>query len=187
MEHIEFTESALIDLAAGVGYRSMRESLGATDVSINRFHLESGATLPWGMHAHYDQEEVFLVTDGVLTFETLDGEVSVAAGEAIRFAPGDYQVGRNDGPESVSYFAIGAPPDSTDIRVPLSCHECNHADLRFDSEQEALVCPECGASRSPDCPACGADDRAIRLDAKSSAIVDRCQSCGDETVVSRIT
>lgn len=187
MEHIEFIESAMTDLAAGVGYRSMQDSLEVTDVSINRFHLESGATLPWGIHAHYDQEEVFLVTDGVLTFETLEGETSVAAGEAIRFASGDYQMGRNDSPESVSYFAIGAPPDSTDVRVPLSCHECNGEELRLDSGQENLVCPECGASRSSDCPACGADERAVRLDAHSDALVDRCRSCGDEAVVRRIT
>lgn len=186
MEHISFAESALTELSAGVGYRSMQDALDATDVSINRFTLESGATLPWGIHAHYDQEEVFLVTDGVLTFETLDGEVSVAAGEAIRFAPGDYQVCRNDGPESVSYFAIGAPPESTDIRVPLSCHECKSQELRLDSGQDGLACPECGASRSPDCPACGADEREVRLDAQAGALVDRCRTCGDEAVVRQI-
>lgn len=184
MEHITTKKETLREIGAGVTYHSLRDALNTTDVSINRFHLEPHVALPWGLHAHYDQEEIFLVTDGTVTFETLQGEVTVQHGEAIRFSKGEYQAARNDGDEPAAFFAIGAPPESTDIRVPLPCENCDSEGLRLD---EQLVCPTCGAARSPLCANCGEDEREVHLDAEAKTIVDRCAACGNETAVRSLT
>ncbi|MFC7195594.1 hypothetical protein ACFQL4_14785 [Halosimplex aquaticum] len=100
--------------------------------------------VPSGLHTHADQEEIFLVVDGTATFETLPEsdppsdpadpprtgrEVTVDAGEAVRFAPGEYQSGYNRGETDLLAFAVGAPRESTDVRVPVRCPECGGADL----------------------------------------------------------
>jgi uncharacterized cupin superfamily protein len=101
------------------------------------------------MHTHMDQEEVFYVVEGTATFETPDGETAVAAGEAVRFAPGDYQRGRNEGDGPVEALALGAPKGSTDVRVPHPCPECG------DSENVRAIPAEDGFEF--ECPECGAD------------------------------
>ncbi|NEU57357.1 cupin domain-containing protein [Halorussus sp. MSC15.2] len=154
--------------------RGLTEPLGATDVAVNRYRVAPGDGFPGGLHAHADQEEIFLVLDGEATFETLGpereeaGEVTVAEGEAVRFAPGEYQSGRNavseadsDGDDLVA-LAIGAPRDGEDVRVPLACPECGHGELRptWDETGTSLVCPDCGAENVPEgCPDCGREMR----------------------------
>jgi len=54
----------------------------------------------------------------------MDGEVTVSEGEVIRFAPGEFQSGKNDSDGEVVAFAMGAPRDSEDVRVPQDCPEC---------------------------------------------------------------
>ncbi len=46
-----------------------------------------------------------LVQSGTATFESADGDVRVGAGEAIRFAPGEWQRGHNEGDERVGACA----------------------------------------------------------------------------------
>jgi uncharacterized cupin superfamily protein len=98
------------------------------------------------MHAHMDQEEVFYVTDGVATFETPSGETTVEAGELVRFAPGEYQQGRNESDEVVRALALGAPKESTDVRVPIPCPEGDSDNLRAVPGEDGFTfeCPECG-------------------------------------------
>jgi uncharacterized cupin superfamily protein len=129
--------------------RGLADPLGAENVAVNHYRLDPGERFSGGLHAHFDQEELFLVVEGEATFETLDGEVTVGAGEAVRFGPGEYQSGYNDGDRPVVAFALGAPRDSDDVRIPRECPACGHENVRVvpaeDGEGFDQVCPECGA------------------------------------------
>ncbi|WP_129114343.1 cupin domain-containing protein [Halegenticoccus tardaugens] len=168
--------------ATEIGYRRLSEPLGTTHVAINHYRLAPGEGFPSGLHAHADQEEVFVVVEGEATFETLDGEITVGEGEAIRFAPGEFQSGRNASADDLAAFAIGAPRDSEDVRLPLACPDCGHDTLRLNSGGggQTLVCPDCGAERVPNaCPACGHDDLRVALGEDARPVVV-CQGCDAE-------
>ena len=127
--------------------RGLSDPLGATDVAVNRYRLAPGERFSGGLHAHMDQEEVFLIVEGEATFETLDDEITVGAGEAIRFAPGEYQSGYNDGDGELLAFALGAPRETEDVRIPRECPDCGNDNMRAIPGDDGfdLVCPECGA------------------------------------------
>lgn len=132
--------------------RSLTEPLGTTDVSLVFYSLEPGEGFSGGMHTHLDQEEVFYVQSGTAVFERLDGDdITVGAGEVVRFAPGEYQHGfvPEDAAVGVEALALGAPSPSTEIRTPATCSECGHDALavRFDDDGMYLECPECGVAR----------------------------------------
>ncbi|MFC6716921.1 cupin domain-containing protein [Natrialbaceae archaeon GCM10025810] len=147
--------------------RPISDALGFSDFAMNYFELESGESFSGGLHTHHDQEEVFYVQAGTATFEVLipddgdgvsDGEpreVTVGAGEVIRFAPGEFQQGYNDGDERVVGFAFGAPKAKHDwgqIESLVHCRECDDevghgVDLTDDGRFE-LTCTECGTSFS---------------------------------------
>ena len=137
-----------------VDRRGLTDALGATDLAINRYALDPGEAFSGGLHAHLDQEEVFYVVSGTATFEAKDdpnGEtetVEVGAGEAIRFAPGEFQQGRNEGDERVVALALGAPKPSTELRTPQPCPECDSDVLavRISDDGMRLECPDCGAT-----------------------------------------
>jgi peptide subunit release factor 1 (eRF1) len=77
-------------------------------------------------------------------------ETTVGPGEAVRFAPGDYhyQQGRNEGEQPVEALALGAPKESTGVRVLQPCPECDGENLRTIPTDEgfSFECPECGVS-----------------------------------------
>ena len=150
--------------------RVLTGPLGTSDVAVVHYTLESGERFSGSLHAHMDQEEAFLVVEGEATFETSASrsdadeasgapasetrEVTVGPDEAIRFAPGEFQSGYNDGDERVVAFALGAPRDSRDVRIThiagygdISCPECGHDHMRIDPSKpdDELTCPECGA------------------------------------------
>lgn len=155
----------------------LSDALETTGMAINHYRLEAGTGLPGGLHAHEDQEEVFAVLAGAATFETLDGTVDVAGGAVIRFAPGEFQSGKNGGDEPVELLALGAPRETEDVRVPVACQDCGHDDLRLDEDGATFVCPDCGAERVPEpCPDCGSELRMTLDDA--SEPVAACADCG---------
>lgn len=134
------------------GYR-VGIALGATDVAINYFELDPGEAFSGGYHTHHDQVEIFYVQSGTAVFETADGLVSVDAGEIVRFAPGEFQHGYNDGDESVSGLAIGAPFGSNDVEMLNECPACgerlyhrrgSRLSEETDEREMAPSCPECG-------------------------------------------
>ncbi|OTF10536.1 cupin domain-containing protein [Halorubrum sp. SD690R] len=147
MERVSIDEVEPSALGSDVDRRGLSEPLGVTDVALNRYRLDPGERFSGGLHAHMDQEEIFVVVEGEATFETMDGDVSVGAGEAVRFAPGEFQSGKNDGDEPVVAFALGAPRDSEDVRIPQECPECGHENMRAVPSDDGfdLRCPECGA------------------------------------------
>ncbi|WP_435065655.1 cupin domain-containing protein [Halobaculum sp. EA56] len=156
------------------------DALVTEHVAINRYRLPPGDGFPGGLHAHADQEEVFVVIEGEATFETLDGEVTVAAGGAVRFAPGEYQTGENRGDEELVALALGAPRESDDVRVPATCPDCGAVGLRLDADGSGTVfrCPDCGVEHVPEpCPDCGADALAFVTDDEHRPVV-ACDDCG---------
>jgi uncharacterized cupin superfamily protein len=147
MEKVSIEDVEPQSLSGEIDRRGLSEPLGTEDVAINRYRLEPDERFSSALHTHMDQEEVFVVVEGEATFETLGGELSVAAGEAIRFAPGEYQSGKNDGEDDLVAFGLGAPRHSRDIRVPQECPECGHENMQAIPGDDGmnLVCPECEA------------------------------------------
>ena len=145
--------------------RPLSDPLGTEHVAITRYILEPGERFSGSVHAHFDQEEVFVVLEGEATFEVpSDGsgsdpvEITVAENEVIRFAPGEFQSGRNDGEERVVALALGAPRDTEDIRISripvlddrdVSCPDCEADHMRISSDEDAdFECPDCEAMLS---------------------------------------
>lgn len=129
--------------------RPISRRLETTDVAVNYFELAAGDTFGYDYHRHHDQEEVFVVLEGTATFRTEAGDVEVAADEAVRFAPGEFQLGRNEGPGRVRALAIGAPPGSTEIEYRRPCPDCGDDTIQApDVDRDAGVieirCEACG-------------------------------------------
>lgn len=139
--------------------RGLSDPLGTSDLALNYYALDPGEAFSGGLHAHLDQEEVFYVVEGTATFETrpeatADSEtITVGPDEAVRFAPGEFQQGRNESDERVVALALGAPKGSTEGRVPQACPACGESDVLAvvvaDGEM-GLECPECGEAFDPD-------------------------------------
>lgn len=158
------------------------DALGIEGFALNRYCLQPGDGLPSGLHTHLDQAEVFVVLSGKLRFETLDGDVAVEAGEAVRFAPGEYQTGANAGDEPAVVLAVGAPQKSDEVRVPLPCPDCGHEALEpnWRDGEVVLDCPDCRAGhRTHGCPECGRAEVTVRSDGEGGTVV-RCPDCGAE-------
>jgi uncharacterized cupin superfamily protein len=130
--------------------RDLTGPLGTGDVALVRYVLAPGERFSGSVHTHMDQEEVFVILEGEATFETPSGTQRVAAGEAVRFGPGEFQSGYNAGDTDCVALAIGAPRDSEDVRVTsipvldedVSCPDCGNDSMRIG--EDALVCPSCG-------------------------------------------
>lgn len=135
------------------GRLELSDPLGTTDFAINHYSLEPGERFSGGLHTHMDQEEAFFVVSGTATFEYTDEPlgttetVEVAPDAAVRFAPGEYQTGYNDGEEPVEALAFGAPRGGEDERIPGPCPACEHEwlQLTFEDNGVGAVCPDCGA------------------------------------------
>lgn len=129
--------------------RPLSRALGAEHVVVNYYELAPGESFAFGYHSHESQEELFYVQAGTVTFETAEGNVEVAAGEAIRFAPGESQRGVNTGDERVVALAIGAPRDAGTLHLMRECVNCGFRTphgigLVDDGEAVVTTCLECG-------------------------------------------
>jgi uncharacterized cupin superfamily protein len=130
--------------------RPLGRALGAEEVAVNHYELEPGDAFGFGYHRHPDQAELFYVIGGEATFETEDGDVTVGAGEAVRFAPGEWQLGRNEGDERVVALALGAPADEAGADIRRECQDCGERTTvsieRADSGSGLVtVCQTCAA------------------------------------------
>lgn len=112
---------------------------------MNYYELESGESFSGGLHTHTDQEEIFYVVEGTATFQTEDDVHEVGPNEVVRFAPGEYQEGRNEGEERVRAMAIGAPQDMGETRALFPCSECGaeYHETEVDDDGVTLTCPDC--------------------------------------------
>jgi Zn finger protein HypA/HybF involved in hydrogenase expression len=108
------------------------------------------------------------------TLYELNGEVTVSEDEAIRFSAGEFKGGKNASDSDLVLVALGAPRDTEDMRIPISCPECDHADMRLVPSEEGttFVCPDCRAERVPiACPECDSDALRITLDDRNQPVV----------------
>lgn len=142
------------DVDSRMGPAAVRRVLGpaleTTDVAVNYYELEPDDSFGFGYHRHSDQEEVFYVMTGTVTFETEDGDVRVGPDEAVRFEPGEWQLGTNEGDERVVALAVGAPKDSGETEMVRACPDCETRteqtiDWADDGEALVTLCVDCGA------------------------------------------
>jgi mannose-6-phosphate isomerase-like protein (cupin superfamily) len=147
------------DRAATV--RRLEDALGTTGLALAHYHLAPGERFSGSLHTHRDQSELFVVLDGTATFEWRPAAdapsetVTVGAGQAIRFAPGEFQSGGNDGSTPVVALAVGVPRETTDLEIArvtgageVVCPDCGHGaaePVALDG-RERLRCVECGAA-----------------------------------------
>ena len=129
--------------------RPLTDILNTSHLAINYYELAPGDSLAYGYHKHDDQEELFLIQSGTVTFETENGDVRVNEGEIIRFAPGEYQQGRNLGSTRVELIALGAPRDAGDSEPLRHCETCQTRtpqtiEWNEDETVRQTRCQECG-------------------------------------------
>ncbi|RQG94425.1 cupin [Natrarchaeobius chitinivorans] len=162
---IDDLEAEPVDPDVHTDRRDVAEPLNADHVAITRYVLEPGERFSASIHAHVDQEEVFLVLEGEATFAVRSGadgsegadsdrrELVVGDNEAIRFAPGEFQSGWNDAEERLVALALGAPRETDEIRISsvptledgdVECPDCGRGDMRV-SPDDTFECPDCGA------------------------------------------
>ncbi|GAA0450499.1 cupin domain-containing protein [Halococcus dombrowskii] len=161
MESVRIRDVGPSPTETGAERRTLADPLGTTDIAINHYVLEPGERFAASLHAHPDQEEVFVVLAGEATFETRSSgepsanerEITVGENEAIRFAPGEFQTGRNTTDERVVALALGAPRDSEEVRIAripeigeIACTYCSRGDMRVRNTGTDLVCPDCEAT-----------------------------------------
>lgn len=197
MEHVSVEDVAGNVSVSGADRRRLSEPLGTAAVAINRYGLAPGERIS-GLHAHLDQEEVFVVLEGAVTFETWtpggsdrsgetvrSDESNVGAGEAIRFSPGEFQSGKNDAVGKAVVLALGGPRDSEEVRIPLRCPDCGRPDRRpavaEDGETPVLVCPACGTETDATCPECGHDGMYATVIENGTEPIGVCRDCGAES------
>lgn len=129
--------------------RYLTSALDTENVAINHFELGPGDSIGYAYHRHLDQEEVFFVEGGVVTFQTEQENVEVGPGEIVRFAPGEFQLGRNRGEERARVLAIGAPRETSELEYLLECPICEERtihDPELSDDRSAFLayCRECG-------------------------------------------
>jgi uncharacterized cupin superfamily protein len=155
MEQVTLEEVPPAALSTGHGRYALDDALGATDLAVKYYHLEPGEVFSGGYHTHESQEEIFIVLEGEATWDTEDGEASMtlSAGEAVRFAPGEFQHGYvdEDREEGVRALALGAPPG-------------------MDETVSRFVCPACEQQA----------DHDVDLDAEARVTTTTCRNCGNE-------
>lgn len=150
-------------MADAVGtVRLLSDQLGTTHLAINQYELAPGESFTISAHAHAEQEELFVVLSGQITFETgpaaADGEstdagdaenaVVVSAGELLRVPPGEFQLGTNRDSEPATALALGAPKEYAEGgQWKFVCADCGTYTVHDHrtGEDEAYVCLACGA------------------------------------------
>ena len=133
--------------------KPISDALDADEAAIVHYELDPGESFSGGLHTHHDQEETFYVLDGTATFDVGEEreEVTVEAGEAVRFDPGEFQHGYNDSDERIVGLAIAAPGarhDWDQLESLVPCSECGeetvHSVSLTDEGVMAARCTECG-------------------------------------------
>lgn len=156
MEHV-----AIADVERSPVRRSRRDlsdALGTTDVAVVHFDVEPGEAFSGALHAHAAQEEVFVILEGTASFQLEDGHATVGAGEAVRFAPGEFQRGYNAGDETVRAVVLGAPRVSLEespITALVDCDACEEPtrhETRLGDDGFVRVCRSCGTANEPGPP-----------------------------------
>ncbi|RRJ28252.1 cupin domain-containing protein [Halocatena pleomorpha] len=145
MEHVHI-ESVEDWMGPASVKRPLGRALGTTSLAINYYELAPGESFAFGYHRHTEQEEVFYIQSGRVTFETEAGDVTVESGETIRFAPGEFQQGTNHGEARVTAIALGGPAEPGDTEIRRDCPDCGErTPQRIEPVDDALrtLCEHC--------------------------------------------
>jgi mannose-6-phosphate isomerase-like protein (cupin superfamily) len=95
--------------------RSLKEALGAEQVAVTLIRVPPHSDFEQGSgHFHEELEEIYIVTRGTLTMRFEDEIEVVAAGSAVRVAPGTIRSHRNEGEEPVEIWAVSRRIDQGD-------------------------------------------------------------------------
>ena len=153
MERVDMDAVEQAALSGPVDRRDLGRALGTTDVAVMYYELDPGENFSGGYHTHLDQEEIFYVLEGEAEFRTESGKLAVGAGEAIRFAPGEFQTGYNhrDNDVRLRGLALGAP-------------------MGMDETVSIFECPDCGEAGKHD----------VDLDETGGTVTTTCRACGFE-------
>ncbi|WIV68718.1 cupin domain-containing protein [Natrialbaceae archaeon AArc-T1-2] len=138
-----------IFMSAASECRPLSRALETTDVAINHYVVEPGEAFSAGFHTHDDQEEIFYIIRGEATFDTEEGTVTLGPDEAIRFSPGDFQHGYNEGDEPVQALALGAPRETeTGYILCETCDDIGEIEMNMTETRDAIVvsCSNCGTA-----------------------------------------
>jgi mannose-6-phosphate isomerase-like protein (cupin superfamily) len=96
-------------------FRPMGGDLEAEQVAMTLLRIPPHSDFEQGTgHHHGEIEEIYLVTRGTLTMRLDDDVHEVAAGTAVRVAPGTNRSHRNLGDETVEMWAISRRSDHGD-------------------------------------------------------------------------
>lgn len=128
-------------------FQPLSDALGAEGVALNYYERAPGESIGYCYHRHHEQEEIFYVVSGTVTFETEEGDVSVGPNELIRFAPGEWQQGTNRGDERCVVLALGAPREQGPTDLRRECPECGErtpATSEWTGNEAVFYCEVCG-------------------------------------------
>jgi len=96
-------------------FRALTDALGAEQVAITLIRVPPHSDFEQGTgHRHEHQEELYLVTRGVLTMRFGDDIRDVGAGSVVRVEPSTVRSHRNQGDVSVDLWAISVRSDDSD-------------------------------------------------------------------------
>ena len=98
--------------SGGATWRLARKTLGAESFGFNVVDIEAGGEIPAHDHTGDNQEEVFIILDGLGTIVTDGEEHAAPAGTFCRFAPEVNRTIRNESDGNVRALLIGVPVDS---------------------------------------------------------------------------
>ena len=102
-------EDAYAGSAVPGEFRRLTEELGAEQLAVTLIRVPPHSDFEQGTgHFHAEIEEIYLVTRGTATWRCGNDVVEVAAGSAVRVAPGTTRSHRNRGDEPVEIWASRA-------------------------------------------------------------------------------
>jgi uncharacterized cupin superfamily protein len=98
--------TAVISLEGGETFQKIRRELGVEGFGINAIRLRPGQR--YRVHVHKQQEEVYLVLDGVLTLIVEGDPVELTAGHLARVGPSVKRQLTNASAKPATILALGA-------------------------------------------------------------------------------
>lgn len=122
--------------------RRLAPALNTEQIAVNYYELDPGDSFAFGYHKHENQEEIFYIQQGTVTFHTEIGETTVKAGSCVRFPPGEFQQGINKGEERVIALALGIPQETKNTEILRECPTCEdqtQQTIEFTDDKDALV------------------------------------------------
>jgi uncharacterized cupin superfamily protein len=96
---------ASLDTDTGERFQALRRELGVTSFGMNLIVLQPRQR--GRVHAHEQQEEVYLVLEGELTLALQDEEHKLGQGQLVRVGPSVRRQLVNRGPERLVLLALG--------------------------------------------------------------------------------